>query len=331
MIKILRGAIWRLARYGNELTELSGFDDVGSTRPRQHVRISLEPIEIARLRVAACRVQEVEDDISAHERFSGPCAHLLSLPNGPPLVLVHGTPFSSVIWRRIIPYFFDHRRVHFYDLLGYGQSEMKAGQDASLGIQDKVFAALLDHWGLEAPDVVGHDFGGATTLRAHLLGKRDYRSLLLIDPVALPHGGTPLIRHARQHEEVFAGLPAYVHEAIVRAYIAGSVHKPLSDGAMALYASPWFGQPGQAAFYRQIAQMDECYTEEIQSRFNEIRCPVTILWGEQDKWISVDQGLELASKIPNSTLSVIPEAGHAVQEDAPEAIVAALFRFLPRS
>jgi hypothetical protein len=35
--------------------------------------------------------------------------------------------------------------VYFYDLLGYGQSEMKEGQDVSLGIQNRALAGLLDH------------------------------------------------------------------------------------------------------------------------------------------------------------------------------------------
>ncbi len=196
--------------------------------------------------------------------FNGQAIRYGIIGDGPPVVFVHGTPFNSAIWRRIIPYFADRRRVYFYDLLGYGQSEMKTGQDVSLGIQDKVLAALLEHWGLDAPDVVGHDFGGATLLRAHLLGKRNYRSLTLIDPVALTHRGTSLIRHARQHEAVFAGLPAYVHEAIVPAYIAGGVHKPLRPEIMSLYAKPWFGEVGQAAFYRQVAQMDERYTDEVE-------------------------------------------------------------------
>jgi pimeloyl-ACP methyl ester carboxylesterase len=248
---------------------------------------------------------------------------------GPPLVLVHGTPFSSVVWRRIIPYFAGHWRVYFYDLLGYGQSEMRDGQNVSLGVQNQVLAALLEHWGLEAPDVVGHDFGGATVLRTHLLGRKNYRSLTLIDPVAVGPWGTPLPRHARRHEAVFAELPAFVHQAIVPAYISGAVHKPLLPETMALYAEPWFSELGQPAFWRQIAQFDQKYTDEVESAYHEIRCPVMILWGEEDQWISVEDGRKLATKIPGSSLKIIPGAGHIVQEDAPEAIVAALLRFLP--
>jgi pimeloyl-ACP methyl ester carboxylesterase len=250
--------------------------------------------------------------------------------DGPPLVLVHGWPFSSVVWRRIIPYLSSHRRIYFYDMLGFGQSDMAGVKDVSLGVQNKILAALLEHWGLEAPDVVGHDLGGATVLRAHLLGKCNYRSLFLIDPVAVAPWGTPLQKHARAHEAALAGLPPYVHQAIVPAYIAGSVYYPLSPEIMALYAKPWLGPEGKTIFYRGFAQMDERWTNEVECDYDKIRCPVMILWGEEDHWLPLEQGHLLHSKIPGSTLKVIPDSGHLMQEDAPEAIVANLLKFLLR-
>jgi pimeloyl-ACP methyl ester carboxylesterase len=60
----------------------------------------------------------------------------------------------------------------------------------------------------------------------------------------------------------------------------------------------------------------------------KIRCPVRILWGEEDRWIPVERGRELTRRIPGSSLQVVPRAGHLVQEDAPEALVAALLREL---
>lgn len=242
----------------------------------------------------------------------------------PPLVLVHGTPFSSAVWRRIAPHLTGHRHVLYYDLLGYGRSEMRPNQDVSLAVQGRLFAALLTHWGLTRPDVVAHDFGGCTALRAHLLHGCEYRSLTLIDPVALAPWGSPFVRHVREHEAAFAGVPSHIHAAILPAYIGGAAFRPLSPPTLQLYIDPWLGAAGQAAFYRQIAQMDQRYTDEIEPRYREIRCPVRIIWGEQDGWIPVERGRELAKRIPRSTLSIVPEAGHLVQEDAPEAIVAAL-------
>jgi pimeloyl-ACP methyl ester carboxylesterase len=253
---------------------------------------------------------------------------ILGTNDKPPLVLVHGTPFSSIVWRRIAPHLTQHRQVFYFDLLGYGRSEMRTAQDVSLAVQGRLFAALLEHWHLIRPDVVAHDFGGCTALRGHLLHGCEYRSLTLIDPVALAPWGSPFVRHVREHETAFAGLPPYIHAAIVPAYIAGAAFRSLSAHALQLYVDPWLGESGQAAFYRQIAQMEERYTDEIESRYSEIRCPVMILWGEEDGWIPIARGRELASRIPGATLHCVPNAGHLVQEDAPEAIVAALLGFL---
>lgn len=242
----------------------------------------------------------------------------------PPLVLVHGTPFSSIVWRRIAPHLAEHRQVLYYDLLGYGRSAMHPNQDVSLAVQGRLFAELLRHWRLSKPDIVAHDFGGCTALRGHLLHGCEYNSLTLIDPVALAPWGSSFVRHVRDHEAAFAGLPPYIHAAIVPTYIAGAAFRPLSTLAMQAYVDPWLGASGQAAFYRQIAQMDQRYTDEIEGRYGEIRCPVRILWGAEDRWIPVERGHELATRIAGSRLHIVPDAGHLIQEDAPEAIVAAL-------
>ncbi|MFP3615333.1 alpha/beta fold hydrolase, partial [Paraburkholderia sp. SIMBA_050] len=73
----------------------------------------------------------------------------------PPLVLVHGTPFSSQVWRRIAPWLARRHRVFFYDLLGYGQSDMPDA-DVSLGRQNVLFGALLDVSRLDAGVVDVH-------------------------------------------------------------------------------------------------------------------------------------------------------------------------------
>ncbi|MDB6044446.1 MAG: alpha/beta hydrolase [Gammaproteobacteria bacterium] len=262
-------------------------------------------------------------------RFRGQGVRYSITGEGPPLVFVHGTPFSSYVWHRVIPHFVESHRVHCYDLLGYGQSEQREGQDVSLGVQNALLAELLDHWGLERPDVVAHDFGGATALRTHLVNGKDYRTLTLIDPVALAPWGSPFVQHVRQHEAAFSGIPAYIHRAIVPAYVRGAIRRAIPDDELAPYVEPWLGAVGQAAFYRQIAQMDQRYTDEVTPRYGEVTCPTLILWGEEDQWIPIERGRQLQQAIPGAVFRSIPKAGHLVQEDAPEAIVALLLGFLP--
>ena len=50
---------------------------------------------------------------------------------GSPLVLVHGTPFSAYVWRKIVPALAETMTVYTFDLPGYGSSE-KRGAKTSL-------------------------------------------------------------------------------------------------------------------------------------------------------------------------------------------------------
>ena len=248
---------------------------------------------------------------------------------GAPLILVHGTPWSSFNLRHLIAGFAADHTVYYYDLLGYGQSDRREG-DVSLGIQNRVLDHLLGHWQLEAPAVVGHDFGGATVLRNHLLDARRFRAIILVDPVAVAPWGSPFFRHVREHEAAFAGVPDYIHEAIVRAYVTTAAHQPIAAHVMAAIVAPWTAERGKAAFYRQIAQADSRFTDQVQPLYPEIRVPVLILWGEKDTWIPVDRGRELHRLIPGSRFETIPDAGHLVIEEKPEALVRHMREFLQR-
>jgi pimeloyl-ACP methyl ester carboxylesterase len=197
--------------------------------------------------------------------------------NGPPLVCVHGTPWSSFNMRHLIGGLAGQHTVYFYDLLGYGQSSMALG-DVSLGVQGELLARLLDHWQLAEPVVVGHDFGGATSLRAHLLNGCSFSRLVLIDPVAVAPWGSPFFSHVRTHERAFAGVPGYIHEAIVRAYVQTAAHRPLTSEVLDRTVRPWIGSEGQQAFYRQIAQADQRFTDEVQPLYPGISIPVLVLW-----------------------------------------------------
>jgi pimeloyl-ACP methyl ester carboxylesterase len=249
---------------------------------------------------------------------------------GPPVVMVHGTPFSSYVWRNIAREIARVHQVFVFDLLGYGQSEMHEGQDVSLGIQNKLLAALLRHWRLDHPAVICHDFGAVTALRAHLIDGCEYAKMLMFDAVAIRPWGSPFVQHVRHNEAAFTGVPDYLHRAILRAYIRGSVHRLMSDEELEPYLAPWLGTVGQPAFYRQIAQMDERFTDEVEGLYGGVRCPVRLLWGAKDEWIPVERGRRLAAMIPGCSLIEIPHAGHLMQEDAPEAIVSAALRFFDR-
>lgn len=239
---------------------------------------------------------------------------------GASVVIVHGTPWSSFNLRHLVEGISKHFRVYYFDLLGYGQSD-KSDKDVSLGIQNRLLDALIDYWQLEKPYVIGHDFGGTTVLRNHILNHREIGKMVLIDPVALSPWGSPFFQHVREYEAAFAGVPDYIHEAIVKAYIKTAAYQSLDDDILEKIASYWSGEQGKAAFYRQIAQADSRYTDEVQKLYQNIQTEVLILWGEEDTWIPIDKGDELESIIPNSKLVTIPQSGHLVIEEKPDVLL----------
>jgi pimeloyl-ACP methyl ester carboxylesterase len=246
---------------------------------------------------------------------------------GAPVVLCHGTPWSSYVWRAAVENLSSERTVYVWDMIGYGQSD-KPDADVSLGEQGGLLAALLDHWDLEAPDIVAHDYGGAVTLRAHLLHGVSVRSLALVDVVALSPWGSPFFRLVGQHPKVFTQLPPNLHQALVREYIAGASHQGLSRDVHDALVSPWLGTEGQPAFYRQIAQADQGFTDEIEPRYPQISVPTLIVWGTADEWLPVDHARQLHHLIPGSRIELIDGAGHLVQEDRPTELNLVLYRWL---
>jgi pimeloyl-ACP methyl ester carboxylesterase len=211
---------------------------------------------------------------------------------------------------------------------GYGQSSKDPEHRVSLDVQGELLADLLGYWGLEAPHVVAHDYGGAVALRARLLHGSNYASLLLADVVALGPWGSEFFRLVREHPDVFSNLPPAIHEGAVRAYIAGAALRGLTSEQADMLTSPWIGDTGQAAFYRQIAEADEAYTDELEPNYPELELPVLVVWGRDDAWIPVEQAYRLVELIPGAQLVVYGSAGHLIQIDQPVRLATTLHRWL---
>ncbi|WP_369200328.1 alpha/beta fold hydrolase [Streptomyces sp. PU-14G] len=249
-------------------------------------------------------------------------------PALPPVVLLHGTPWSSFVWRHAARTLAENHHVFVWDMPGYGTSAKYEGQDVSLDAQGRLFAALLEHWELERPAVVGHDFGGAVALRAHLLHGARFARLALVDATALAPWNTGAYHLMGRHAEVFEQLPPRLHAALVREYVSTVGGPGLPHEVVEGLAAPWLDEAGQAGLYRQMAQNDRRWTDEIEERYGDLALPVLVCWGAEDAWLPVEHAHRLADVIPGARLRLLEGAGHLVQEDAPAELAAALSEFL---
>jgi pimeloyl-ACP methyl ester carboxylesterase len=249
---------------------------------------------------------------------------------GPSLILVHGTPSRSYIWRDVASRLADRFTVYVFDLLGFGQSERREGLDVSISGQSRVLADLVEAWELDAPSVAGHDIGGAIALRTHLLEGVSFGCIALLDSVVLRPWITPTTRHVKAHLDVYRTMPVKTFEAILASHLRTATHKPLDEHAFATYLEGWRGESGQRLYLNKDAQLDERDTAEFEPLLPSIGVPVSIIWGEQDAWLDPALAERLHELIPTSDLLVLPETGHFAMEDSPQHITAALLDFFTR-
>ncbi len=253
---------------------------------------------------------------------------------GSPVVLVHGTPSRSRIWRGVVPRLAERHAVYVYDLPGFGESERYEGQDVSIAAQGRVLAELMEAWGLEDPAVAGHDIGGGIVLRAHLLEGVAFGKISLLDAVVLTPWGTPALGHVREHLGAYRTMPTGVFEAYVAARLKGTTSGPMDEETFEAYLSQWRGPDGQAAYLRKDAALLQRDTADVERLLGDVRAPVMVVWGGEDAWLDPSQAESLAGRILGAEHRLVPGAGHFVMEDAPgevAEILAGFFAEAPRT
>jgi pimeloyl-ACP methyl ester carboxylesterase len=255
---------------------------------------------------------------------------------GEPVVLLHGTPASSLVWRNVIPQLVSGGyKVHTFDLLGYGESERPRDPDVdtSISAQVPILEALLEHWGLETAHIVGHDFGGAVSQRFSIFNPKRVRSLTLVDVVCFDSYPSPRTKEQMQRGlENLIKAPDADHKAHFREWLLTAVHnkykfKQESLDTLLGYISDPIGQ--SSLFQHQIRHYDPKHTMEIADRLPELgNLPVKIIWGANDIWQVTDWAHKLNDTIPGSDLVILDECGHFAQEDQPDKIAQLLLEFI---
>jgi pimeloyl-ACP methyl ester carboxylesterase len=246
---------------------------------------------------------------------------------GTPLILVHGTPSRSYLWRNVAPALAERFRVYVYDLLGFGESERREGQDVSIAAQGRALAELVETWGLEEPAVAGHDIGGGIVLRAHLVEDVSFDRIALLDAVVLTPWGSPALRHVKEYLDAYRTMPLNVFEDYVAARLREATNRPIEEEAFEAYLSQWRRPEGQIAYLRKDAALEERDTEELEALLGSIGAPILVVWGEEDAWLDPSQATTLAEKISNAELKLVASAGHFVMEDALEEVAEILSSF----
>lgn len=241
---------------------------------------------------------------------------------GTPVVLTHGTPSWSYLWRHVAPALAQERPVYLWDLPTYGDSTgAPTGEVPAVAGHARTLAALVEHWGLDAPVLLGHDIGAATVLRAHLVHGTPASALVVADAAVLSPWVTGGTQHVQDHLDTYRQMPTYLFAAMVATHLRTAVAGTLTAEAERAYLDPFAGPAGQRRYLDQVAGFSEDDTRDVVARLGEITVPTDVVWGLEDTWLPPSAASTLRDAIPGARLHTVPGAGHFLTEDAPEAFV----------
>ena len=262
--------------------------------------------------------------------------------SGPAVLLLHGCPFASFVWRRLIPQLTPTHRCIAPDLLGLGDTETPPGADWSLPAQAETMIRLLDCLGIERAHVLGHDHGGAV---AQVLAARHptrVDRLVLTDAEAYDNWPSAEERpFARITQMPFLGdlvLWLWSRRIVLRAtlvrgkavYDARELSGEFIDFLVGANLADRHRRAKTKRFIaEQFAPDNNRVTLDILDGLRRFDHPTLLIWAENDAHFGPEWGERLRREIPGAQrLELLPSTGHLLMEERPEKFGALVRDFL---
>jgi len=249
---------------------------------------------------------------------------------GPPVALVHGLGGLASNWRKIAPELAADRRVILPELPGHGGSAPLRDAPALDPFADAVLGVLESEDALPAP-WVGHSFGGLVGLRAAVRRPEAVTGLVL----AAAAGISSATRIGEATVTIIGVLrPGRVLGRYRRRVSRSPLGRTLAFG--------WWGVADPAGLEPEMAEAflagPPQHTDTLsagralvgadpRSDLDRVGCPCLCLWGANDNWVPLQDGMEYARRL-RAPLRSIADCGHLLVGERPEVVVRAVRDFL---
>jgi pimeloyl-ACP methyl ester carboxylesterase len=254
---------------------------------------------------------------------------------GPSVVLLHGIPTSSFLWRYVRPHLLTAGySVITLDLLGYGASDQPADTDLGIEAQASHVAKALSFIGWRNGTIVGHDIGGGVAQIFAMRKPACVNALVLVDTIAYDSFPEPGIARLKDPAwDAILGDPAFdLKKGLTKGFKRGLAQAELvTPELIDTYERPFSGVAGRLAYLRAARALR---TEDLARHMPEIEklnTPTLIVWGKEDVYQPIRYGERLAAAMPRAEFHAFAGAGHFLPEDAPDRLSGLIVDFLQRN
>ena len=260
--------------------------------------------------------------------FAGDIAYLRT-GQGPPLVLLHGIPSSSYLWRDVIEPLSATFEVLAPDLLGFGDSDKRMDVDLSIAAQARYVVAFMETIGVHQAAVAGHDIGGGVAQLMAVDEPQRVARLILIDSIV--DNNWPIPDIARLKEPAWDQIMVNIdlRRGLRKGLEAGVVTPGrVTDEMVDEWTRPFQDLGGRRAYLRAARALNNRDLTSRAKHIDEIETPTLILWGANDAFLEPGWAETLHHRLRESTVQIIDPGGHFLPLDRPDAVVEAITRFL---
>ncbi len=262
--------------------------------------------------------------------------HYIDEGRGPTLLLLHGNPTWSFLYRHLVLRLREHFRCVAPDYPGFGLSQPRPGYDFRAASHAEVIAAFVEELDLRDVIAFGQDWGGP--IGFHVAARRPdrFRGLVIGNTWAWPlRGDAHFERFANLLGGPVGGWAIRHFNAFVNVMIPLGLRTAwLSRAEMDAYRGPFADEASRAATHalpRELVAGTE-FLAGVESGLSRLRhLPVLIVWGVRDFALRRQERERFERWFPNHRTVLLERAAHFVQEDAPDEIAEAILHWWRRN
>lgn len=263
-------------------------------------------------------------------KIDGNTVHYIDEGTGPTLLLLHGNPTWSFLYRHIVSGLASHFRCIALDYPGFGLSTAKLDYHFTPREHSDIIEKFADHLGLKDIRLMVQDWGGPIGLG--FAGRRPelIHSVILGNTFAWPAQRS---KGMSVFSKIFGSSIARFlikrYNTLAKWLIPAGTNRKLTKQELAAYMGP-FSTPESRLptwiFPKEILG-SSVYLAEVEAGLKKLSGkPALIVWGEADGAFRTPERLLLMRHFPNHKLCLLPGAKHFIQENAPNEICAAILK-----
>lgn len=262
--------------------------------------------------------------------------HYVDEGRGRPIVMVHGTPDWSFLWRHLIKALAPRYRCIALDNLGFGLSDRPPGSWYLPENQAANLKTLIERLGLRDVTLVLHDFGGPFGLNYAIDQPQNVRSLILMNTWMWSLAETGRFRRFGWLAASRLGRYLYLEWNLSARVImkrAFGDRARLTPALHAQYLAPFPNPASRAAtwaYAKALVGSSEWFERLWRRRDRLGHLPVLILWGMKDPAFREAELTRLQAGFPQAEVVRLPDVGHFPPEEAPDRLAMLVGGFLDR-